>query len=80
MKYMLATLCSKPAATKGDIGNMTAKILSTTLRAARASQTAKQTKMLQRIPLKKASQKGSAALAGAIFTALDPTALLFISP
>ena len=78
IQAMLATLCSKPAATNADMGKMTAKILSVTLRPARASHTAKQTKMLQTIPLKKASQKGSAALATAIFTALIPTALLFI--
>src|SRR3990172_1662459 len=59
MKYMLAMLCSKPAATKAEIGKTTARILSATLRPARASQTARQTRMLQRIPLKKASQKGS---------------------
>ena len=32
MKYMLATLCSKPAATKAEIGKTMAQILSTTLR------------------------------------------------
>jgi len=40
MKYILATLCSKPAATNADIGKITAKILSTTLPAI-ANQTAK---------------------------------------
>jgi hypothetical protein len=52
-KYMLATLCSKPAAIKAETGNKRARILSVTDRPAYASQTAKQTSKLHRIPLKK---------------------------
>ena len=33
MKYMLAMLCSKPAATKAVIGKMIARILSVVVRA-----------------------------------------------
>src|ERR1700733_843743 len=52
-KYMLATECSKPAAIKAETGNMRARILSVTDRPAYASQTAKQTSKLHRMPLKK---------------------------
>ncbi len=50
MKYMLAMLCSNPAATNAVIGKMIAAILSTVLRALKVSQTARQTRVLQRIP------------------------------
>jgi hypothetical protein len=67
--------------TRGDeprYREIIATTLSTTLRPASASQTAKQTKILQRMPLKNASQNGKVALAAAILTALMPTDSLFV--
>ena len=59
MKYMFATQCSKPAATKALTGRMMARILSVTLRAPSASHTARQTSTLHRIPRKNAWVTGS---------------------
>ena len=50
MKNMLATLCSKPAATNAEIGKTIAATLSITDRLAAASQTARQTKAFARMP------------------------------
>jgi len=73
MKYMFATLCSKPDATNAVIGKITARILSIVLRPLKASQIARQTRTLQRMPLKNASRKGIFTLALAISRALPPT-------
>ncbi len=64
--YILAMLCSKPAATNADIGKTIATTLSMTLRPANAIHTAMQTKTLHRTPLKKAVQNGMVHLAAAI--------------
>ena len=50
MKYMFATECSKPIATKAAIGGTMARIRSVVVRAEYVSQTARQTRPLQRIP------------------------------
>jgi len=50
MKYILATLCSKPAATKAVIGNRIARILSVVERALKVSHTARQTRALHIMP------------------------------
>jgi len=50
MKYILATLCSKPAATKAVMGKMIDRILSVVLRALKVNQTARHTSALHRIP------------------------------
>ena len=55
-KYMLAIECSKPAATKAEIGTTMATALSTTLRPAIAIHTAMHTRMLHSTPRKKAAQ------------------------
>jgi hypothetical protein len=47
MKYMFATLCSKPAATNAAIGGTIARIRSVVVRALKVSQTARQTRALQ---------------------------------
>src|SRR6266567_536524 len=79
MRYMLATLCSNPAATNADIGKTMATALSMTLRPAKAIHTAMQTRTLQSTPLKKAVEKGSATLAAAIRTYSWAIAPSFIS-
>src|SRR3972149_3973688 len=57
MKYMFATECSKPAATKAAMGGMTARILSVVVCAPYVSQIARQTSALQSIPSAIASTK-----------------------
>ena len=52
-KNMLATECSRPTATKAEMGKMMARIFPATSRAAMASHTARQTRMLHKIPRKK---------------------------
>src|SRR3989338_11408027 len=79
MKYMLAILCSKPAATNAETGKTIASTLSTTLRPASAIHNARHTRMLHSTPLKNADQKESAHFAAAIFTYCNATALLLIS-
>ena len=74
MKYMLATLCSKPAATKAAIGGTTARILSAVVRALYVSQTARQTSALQSAPSRIARPKSRSVLAVAIASACSPTA------
>ena len=59
---MLATECSSPAATKAAIGGMITSTLSAALRAPKASQTARQTSMLAKIPLARAVAKSSVVL------------------
>ena len=53
MRYMLAMLCLKPAATNAVTGSTMATILSVTLRPAIAIQTAMQTSTLDNTPRKK---------------------------
>src|SRR3569832_1071034 len=66
IRYMLATLCSNPAATKAEIGKMIAIVLSVTLRPASAIHTARQTKTKHNMPKKKTNQNGIDVLAAAI--------------
>jgi hypothetical protein len=66
MKYMLAMLCSKPAATNAEIGNTIAITLSVRLRPAIAIHTAMQTSTLQSTPRRNAVQNGSSTFAAAI--------------
>src|SRR5215213_5281933 len=63
IRYMFATECSKPAATKAETGKRTASTLSPVLRAPIESQTARQTSTLQRTPRNRARSNGRATLA-----------------
>jgi len=74
MKYMFATLCSKPAATNAAIGGTTARIRSVVVRALYVSQTARQTSALQSAPSAIAWTKSSPSFASAIASACSPTA------
>ena len=78
MKYMFAIECSKPAATKAEIGNTIATALSTTLRPASAIQIAMHTSRLQSTPRKNASVKGIAILADAILSVVSAIAPSFM--
>src|ERR1700741_1124063 len=71
-KYMLATQCSKPAAMKAETGNIRATILSVTDRPAYASQTAKQTSRLHRMPLTNNVTKSGWIFAAAVFNTDNP--------
>ena len=75
MKYMLAMQCSNPKATKPLMGQMMARILPVVLRAELQSQTAKQTRVLQRIPRTNASVQSRSHLAAAMFSAFKATPL-----
>ena len=66
-KYMLAIECSKPAATKAEIGSTMAMNLSTTLRPASTIHTAMHTSTLHSTPRKNSSDSGIVLLAAAIF-------------
>jgi len=59
---MLATLCSKPAATNAEMGKTIATALSTTLRPASAIHIARHIRILHSTPLKNAVQKESASV------------------
>ena len=74
MKYMFATLCSKPAATNALIGNRIAKILSVVVRAEYVSHTARQTRPLHKMPRTIAYTKSRFALADAMFRMFKPIA------
>ena len=52
MKYMLATQCSNPHATKAEIGGRIERILSAVLRALKHIHTAMHTKALQKMARK----------------------------
>jgi len=54
IKYMFATECSKPRVTKAVIGTIMAKILSVTVWQAKHNHTAKQIRVLHKIPEVKA--------------------------
>ena len=54
---MLAMLCSNPAATNAVIGGRIARIRSVVVRAEKQSQTAMQTRALQKIPSRTAWRK-----------------------
>ena len=71
---MLAIECSKPSATKAEIGKTIARILPDTLCAANDSQIARQTSALANTPRRNASAKSSSTLAVAIATAVAATA------
>jgi hypothetical protein len=55
MRNMFATECSRPRATKADMGNQTPTAFPARLVAAEACQTPMQTRKLQRTPREKAS-------------------------
>jgi hypothetical protein len=74
MKYMLATLCSNPAATKALIGNTIAMTLSVTDRPPVASHTARQTRAFASTPRIKTTPNGSEVFIAAIVRAVAPTA------
>jgi len=78
MKYMFATECSNPDATKAVMGKNIAKILPATSRDAIAIQTARQTSQLQPTPLANASRKLRLTFALAMLMAYTPTPRLFI--
>src|SRR5262245_36825582 len=71
--YILATECSKPAATKAEIGNRMARILSPLDRAPSDNHTARHTSTLQRIPRKNARSSGSVVLASATLSTTSAT-------
>ena len=73
-KYMLATECSKPAATKALIGGTMARTRSAVVRAESVSQTARQTSVLQSTPSATACAKPSSTLACAMARAVTPKA------
>ena len=68
-KYMFATACSKPAATKAAIGSTTTISRCAGRRLDSDSQTARQTSVLQSTPRMNAWPKGSAAFASAVRSA-----------
>src|SRR5450830_837289 len=65
MRYILATECSKPAATKADTGNRMASTLSLVVRAPSDSHSARQTRTLHKMPRNSAWPKGRVALSRA---------------
>ena len=73
MKYILAIECSNPKATNAVMGNRIAKILSVTDRPLKQRYTAKQTKILQRMPLDMACPNVRLTLLFAIIIASTPT-------
>lgn len=74
MKYMLATLCSKPIATNAMMGKNIAKIFPIVCRAASAIHTARQTSQLHPIARISASLNDNDTLPQAMLTALTPKA------
>lgn len=74
IKYIFATECSKPSATKAEMGNTIAKTLLATSRAAKQSQTARHTSALHKIPLTNACRGSRFILATAMFRAVSSTA------
>src|SRR5208282_6381782 len=76
-KYMLATECSKPAATNAEIGRIRPMILSVTERPAAAIQTARQTSKLHRMPLKKSVVREGEIFPTAVVSIAKPTRPLF---
>jgi len=72
MKNMLAMLCSNPAATNAEIGKTIAATLSITERPAAASQTARQTSALARMPRARTTKKGNEVLTAAVESAVTP--------
>ncbi len=73
-KYMLAILCSNPAATKAVIGGMIAIILSVVDRALYVNHTAMQTAALHMIPNMIAWRNPRLVLASPIFNMFKPMA------
>ena len=73
INVIFATLCSNPQSTKTNIGKKIARILPATFLDAKAIHTAKQTKMLQSMPLIKALRNGIATFALAVEARADAT-------
>ena len=73
MKYILATACSNPAATKAAIGNTVKIARWAGSRLESDSQTARQTNVLQSMPNTNARSNGNAAFASAVRSAVRPT-------
>ncbi len=73
MKYMLATLCSNPAATKAAMGKMITRILSVVERADEHNHTARHTSALHITPRATAWTKSILHLWLAMFSAFTPT-------
>src|SRR3990172_5820262 len=73
MKYILAMLCSNPAATNAEMGGMMARIRSVVVRALKVSQTARHTRALHRIPSATAGMNDNPDLAFAVASAAAPT-------
>ena len=71
-RNMFATECSNPSVTKAVTGHSTPRILSVAVRAAKLSQTARQTSALHKAPRTKASTGGSPAFTVAAFAATAP--------
>ena len=67
-KYMLATQCSKPQATKAAMGSKMPTTLSTTVLPAVPIHTARHTKMLHRMPRKKIVTQSTVTLPAATLT------------
>jgi len=74
---MLATLCSKPIATKAAIGKAIPITLPIKSLAAKDNQTARQTNQLARIPRMNDSRKDKFTLVTAVSKAEAPTKLPF---
>ena len=72
MKYMLATACSNPAATKAAIGNTVSIARCAGSRLESDSQMARQTNVLQSMPSTNARSKGNAVFASAVRSAVRP--------
>jgi hypothetical protein len=77
IKYMLATQCANPAAKKAVIGKRIERVLSIAVKALKQSQTARQTRVLHRMPRMRASIKSSSHSTLAMLSMFRPTALAF---
>lgn len=73
INVIFATLCSNPQRTKTNIGKKIARILPATFLDAKAIHTAKQTNMLQSMPLIKVLRNGIATFALAVEARADAT-------
>ena len=73
IKYMFATLCSNPDATKAIMGKKMANIFPIVCLAEKAIHTARQTSQLHPIPLANASRNDKFTFALAILRAVAPT-------
>ena len=78
-KNMLATQCSKPQATKAEIGRMMPITLSVTVRPAKPIHTARHTKMLHIMPFANSVNQSGETLPAATLTIAWPTAPPFMA-